>query len=266
MNKTVQGILIALAAAIVLMTAFATVLLSRQALVPAQPVAQPAILPVTTDEEQTPANTIQVTAQGTVRVEPDIAYITLGVQSQAKTAESAQAANMEKMTALYQALEKLGIEKKDYYTSQYNVSPVYSYTNNTPRVTGYTTVNTVEVTVRDLDQIGTLLDDAAKAGMNQAYSLQFDLENPDAAGLDALKVALTNADAKAKLMAQTSGVQIVRVLSVKDSAISTNSPYDNYRYAAPMAEAAAMDKASSVPVSSGTLEVTVQASITYEIK
>jgi hypothetical protein len=201
-----------------------------------------------------------------VRVEPDIAYITLGVQSQAKTAESAQAANMEKMTALYQSLEKMGIDKKDYYTSQYNVSPVYSYTDNTPRVTGYTTVNTIEVTVRDLDQIGALLDDAAKAGMNQAYSLQFDLENPDAAGLDALKVAMTNADAKAKLMAETTGVQIERVLSVKDSAISTSSPYDNYRYAAPMAEAAAMGTASSVPVSSGTLEVTVQASITYEIK
>ena len=160
---------------------------------------------------------------------------------------------MEKMTALYQSLEKLGIEQKDYYTSQYNVSPVYSYADNTPRVTGYTTVNTIEVTMRDLDQIGALLDDAAKAGMNQAYSLQFDLENPDAAGLDALKVALTNADAKAKLMAETTGVQIARVLSVKDSAVSTNSPNDNYRYAAPMAEAAAMDTAS-VPVSSVRLK------------
>lgn len=265
MSKTVQGILIALAVVFVLMTGFATVLLSRQALAPAQPVAQPVTLPATANEDQTPANTIQVTAQGTVRVEPDIAYITLGVQSEAKTAESAQAANLEKMTGLYQALEKMGIEKKDYYTSQYNVSPVYSYADNTPRVTGYTTVNTVEVTVRDLDKIGSLLDEAAKAGMNQAYSLQFDLENPDAAGLDAMKAALANADAKAKLMAQTTGAQIVRVLSVRDSGVSTSAPNNNYRYAAPMAEAAAMDTAS-VPVSSGTLEVTVQASITYEIK
>lgn len=265
MSKTVQGILIALAVVFVLTTGFSTVLLSRQAFAPAQPVAQPVTLPATTNEDQTPANTIQVTAQGTVRVEPDIACITLGVQSEAKTAESAQAANLEKMTGLYQALEKMGIEKKDYYTSQYNVSPVYSYADNTPRVTGYTTVNTVEVTVRDLDKIGALLDEAAKAGMNQAYSLQFDLENPDAAGLEAMKAALTNADAKAKLMAQTTGAQIVRVISVRDSGVNTSSPNNNYRYAAPMAEAAAMDKAS-VPVSSGTLEVTVQASITYEIK
>lgn len=265
MNKTVQGILIALAAAFVLMIGFATVLLGKQVLSPAQQSSQPVISSAAADDKAS-ANIIQVTAQGTVRVEPDIAYITLGVQSQAKTAESAQTANMEKMTALYQALEKLGFEKKDYYTSQYNVSPVYSYTDNTPRITGYTTVNTVEVTVRDLDQIGALLDEASKAGMNQAYSLQFDLENPDAAGLDALKVAMDNADAKAKLMAQTSGVQIVRVLSVQDNATSTNSPYNNYRYEAPMAEAATMDTASSVPVSSGTLEVTVQVSIAYEIK
>ncbi len=264
MNKGIQGVLIALAAAFVLMMGFATVLLGKQALTQVPSAAQPVTLPVNGEETEAPINTIQVTAQGTVRVEPDIAYITLGVQSQAKTAESAQAANMEKMTALYQVLEQMGISEKDYYTSQYSVNPNYSYSESAPKITGYTTTNMIEVTLRDLDKLGALLDAAAKAGMNQAYSLRFDLENPDAAGLEALKTALGNADVKAKLMAETTGVQIVRVLSVKDTVVSTATPYSDYRYAA--AEAAAYDKAASVPVSSGTMEVTVQASITYEIK
>ncbi len=263
MNKGLQSVLVVLAAAFVLMMGIAVALLGKQAFA-AQPAAQPVLAPVSGDEEETPINTIQVTAQGTVRVEPDIAYITLGVQSQAKTAEDSQAANMEKMTALYEALKQLGIEEKDYYTSQYNVNPDYTYTDNTQRVTGYTTTNMIEVTMRDLDKIGTLLDAAAKAGMNQAYSLQFGLENPDAAGLDALETALHNADAKAKLMAETTGVQIVRILSVKDSVVSTATPYNNYRYAAP--EAAYDTAAASVPVSSGTMEVTMQASVVYEIK
>ena len=262
MNKGLQSVLVVLAAAFVLMMGIAVALLGKQAFA-TQPAAQPVLAPVSGDEEETPINTIQVTAQGTVRVEPDIAYITLGVQSQSKTAEASQAANMEKMTALYQALEQLGIAERDYYTSQYNVNPDYTYTDNTQRVTGYTTTNMIEVTMRDLDQIGTLLDAAAKAGMNQAYSLKFGLENPDAAGLEALKTALSNADAKAKLMAETTGVQIVRMLSIKDSVVSTATPYNNYRYAA--AEAA-YDTAASVPVSSGTMEVTMQASIVYEIK
>ncbi len=264
MNKSLQGVLIVLAAAFVLMMGFTTVLLSKQAFAPAQPAtAQPVLAPGGGDEEETPINTIQVTAQGTVRVEPDIAYITLGVQSQAKTAEDSQAANTEKMTALYQALEQLGIAEKDYYTSQYNVNPNYTYTDNTQRITGYTTTNMIEVTMRDLSQIGTLLDAAAKAGMNQAYSLQFGLENPDAAGLDALQTALSNADTKAKLMAETTGVQIVRILSVKDSVVSTTTPNYRYEYAKPEA---AYDAAASVPVSSGTMEVTMQASIVYKIK
>lgn len=264
MNKSLQGVLIVLAAAFVLMMGFTTVLLSKQAFAPVQPAAaQPVLAPGGGDEEETPINTIQVTAQGTVRVEPDIAYITLGVQSQAKTAEDSQAANTEKMTALYQALEQLGIAEKDYYTSQYNVNPNYTYTDNTQHITGYTTTNMIEVTMRDLSQIGTLLDAAAKAGMNQAYSLQFGLENPDAAGLDALQTALSNADTKAKLMAETTGVQIVRILSVKDSVVSTTTPNYRYEYAKPEA---AYDAAASVPVSSGTMEVTMQASIVYEIK
>ncbi|HWR22370.1 MAG TPA: SIMPL domain-containing protein [Feifaniaceae bacterium] len=261
MNKGLQGVLIALAAAFVLMMGIAVALLGKQAF--AQPAAQPAA-PVGGGEEETPVNTIQVTAQGTVRVEPDIAYITLGVQSQARTAEASQAANMEKMTALYESLKQLGIAEKDYYTSQYSVNPDYTYSGNTQRITGYTTTNMIEVTMRDLNEIGTLLDAAAKAGMNQAYSLQFGLENPDAAGLEALETALKNADAKAKLMAETTGVQIVRILGVKDTVVSTSSPYGNYRYAAP--EAAAYDAAAAVPVSSGTMEVTMQAGVTYEIK
>lgn len=263
MNKGLQSVLVVLAAAFVLMMGIAVALLGKQAFAQAQPTAQQVMAPISGNDEETPINTIQVTAQGTVRVEPDIAYITLGVQSQAKTAEASQAANLEKMTALYEALKQLGIEEKDYYTSQYSVNPDYTYSGNTQRITGYTTTNMIEVTMRDLTEIGTLLDVAAKAGMNQAYSLQFGLENPDAAGLEALKTALSNADVKAKLMAETTGVQIVRILSVKDSVVSTVNPYNNYRYAA--AEAA-YDAAAAVPVSSGTMEVTMQASVVYEIK
>lgn len=259
MSKGAQTALIALAAAFLLLIGFAAVLLGKEVLTP----SQPASIIGTGTEEEAAVNTIQVTANGTVRVEPDIAYITLGVQSQAKTAEDAQESNMEKMTALYQVLAQMGIAEKDYYTSQYNVSPNYTYSGSTQKITGYTTTNMIEVTLRDLDQIGALLDAAAKAGMNQAYSLQFGLENPDTAGLDALETALTNADAKAKLMATVTGVEIVRVLSIRDSAVNTVIPYDDaYR----SYKAAAEADMASVPISSGTIEVTVQASVVYEIK
>lgn len=259
MSKGAQTALIALAAAFLLLIAFAVIVLSKEALTP----SQPASIIGTGGQEEAAANTIQVTAKGTVRVEPDIAYITLGVQSQAKNAEDAQQANMEKMAALYQALGQMGVPERDYHTAQYSVSPNYTYSGSTPRITGYTTTNMIEVTMRELDQIGALLDAAAKAGMNQAYSLQFSLENPDTAGLDALETALTNAQAKAQLMATVAGVQIVRVLSIGDSAVSAVTPYDD-GYRSYKAEAAA--DMALVPISSGTMEVTVQASVVYEIK
>lgn len=66
---------------------------------------------------------ITVSGQGTVKVKPDVAYVTLGVQTDSKDAKEAQAQNTKLMNDVIEAVKALGIAEKDIQTSGYYMYP-----------------------------------------------------------------------------------------------------------------------------------------------
>lgn len=207
------------------------------------------------------ATTLNLSAQGETKVTPDMATITLGVQTDGPTAAGALSANAAQMTKVVAALKKAGIADRDIQTSNLNVNPQYVYKENQPpKLTGYQASNQVTIQVRDLAKLGQTVDATVNAGATNVGGISFGLQDPkaaeDAARLDAVKAL----QAKADLYARATGYKIVRLVSLGEGGGYTPAPPPM-----PMYAMARMDKAESSPVSAGELKVQVSVSATYEL-
>jgi uncharacterized protein YggE len=206
------------------------------------------------------ATTLNLSASGETQAAPDMATITLGVQTDAATAAGALSANAAQMTKVVAALKKAGIAERDIQTSNLSVNPQYVYEQNQPpKLNGYQASNQVTIQVRDLARLGQTVDATVNAGATNVGGISFGLQNPkaaeDAARLDAVKAL----QAKADLYARATGYHIVRLVTLGEGGGYTPAP------PVPMFAMAKRMEADSSPVSAGELKVRVDVSATYEL-
>lgn len=218
-----------------------------------------------TPEQPAPAEsnrTLSVSGSGMAYLTPDIAYVNIGVRSEGATAAETMAENNELSAAVVAAIKRLGVAEKDIQTRNFSIYPQPQYDPNgqpTGKIT-YVVENTVFVTVRDLTKIGSLLDEAVKAGANSISGISFDVADKSAALSQARQAAVQNAQAKAQELAQAAGVTL--------GSVQTISEYTSYP--APVFEgrggAMYAADAASVPVSPGQMTITVEVNIVYQIQ
>jgi uncharacterized protein YggE len=224
------------------------------------------IPPVMAAEENNQATTLEINAQQEVKAEPDIATISAGVLTVAKTAEGAMKDNATKMNALFAALKKAGIEAKDQQTSGITVNPQYLYVENkAPQITGYQANNSLNVTLRDLKNIGPVLDALIAQGANQINGPSFTLDNPDALLDKARKDAVDKAHKRAEIYASATGMKIKRIRSISEST-SVGMPPPYPMMARKMMAMAVAAPAEATPVASGQVNLSVNVNITYELE
>lgn len=208
------------------------------------------------------ATTLNLSAMGEVDVAPDMATITLGVQTEAATAQEAMRANAQKMSQVMAALNRAGIEGRDIQTSNLNLNAQYDYPQNeSPRLRGYQASNQVTVKVRDLQRLGAAVDATVNAGANQIHSINFGLNDSTAAENAARQAAVRNLQSKAQLYAQATGHRVGRLVTLSEGT-SYSQPPPPMPYAM-MARAEAKDV--STPVSGGEMTVRVDITGLYEL-
>lgn len=151
---------------------------------------------------------IVVNATGEVRVAPDRATISIGVQSRATTAAAAASANATKQKAIIDAIKARGVPAEQITTSGFNVIPETRYDREgqaAPRTTSYLVINQVTVELKRVDLAGPMIDAALGAGANQINSLSFGVQNADSARRAALTIAVGKARADAEAIARAAG-------------------------------------------------------------
>jgi len=207
-----------------------------------------------------PMPTISVTGEGHVDLAPDMATLSLGVVTEAATANEALDRNSAQLAAVIARLGKMGIADRDVQTSGLSLGPRYDYngSNGAPRLVGYTATNMVSVRVRALDSLGGVLDSVVADGANTLNGLGFGLQDPGPATDEARRRAVADARHRAELYAQAAGVTLGAVLSISEQG-------DGYR-PMPMVQAeASFAKGADVPVSSGELNLSSTIAVVYEI-
>lgn len=208
--------------------------------------------------------TIVVSAEGKAYAKPDVAIINLGVKTEAVKSEDAVNKNNEKMNAIIKAVKGLGVDEKDIQTTEYNLSPVYNYTEASGRVlTGYSLDQQITVKVRSFDKISSVLDAGTANGANNVGNLQVTVDNPDAVKAEARQNAIEKAKAKAAEMAKNSGLKIGKVVDVQESGDYYPSPV-MYNSAQDMMKATGSGVAPEIQA--GQKEVSITVSLTYQVK
>jgi len=215
--------------------------------------------PAPTPESMFQATTLNLSAHGETRVAPDMATISLGVMTQATTAQAAMQANATRMTQVTAALRKAGIAEKDIQTSGLNLNPQYRYEDNKPPIlVGYQASNQVTIAVHDLARLGAAVDATVAAGVNQINGISFGLDDPTAAENAAREAAVRNLQAKAELYARATGHRIQRLVTLSEGGSYSPSP--------PMpVMAMARMKDESTPVSPGELRVRIDVTGLYQL-
>ncbi|WP_196594176.1 SIMPL domain-containing protein [Pectinatus sottacetonis] len=205
------------------------------------------------------ARTVTVEGQSSFYVTPDQASVEIGVETTGKTAKEASSQNAAIMTKIQNALYSMGFQQKNIKTSSYNFYPVYSK-NDGQNIIGYKVTNNVIITTDNIDQVGNIIDAAIKNGANNINSVTFGLKDAQKYKNSAMKSAVLDAKAKAKIIAGELGKNIINVVSASES----NTYIENYR-ASNIALKAMKTDMVNTPINSHDLQVSARINITFEI-
>jgi uncharacterized protein YggE len=217
----------------------------------------PSIAQDASPEPGTMERTVTVSGTATIRSDPDEASVTLGVRTQALTAEAAMRDNANRMNDVIQAIRREGVAADDIATAWINLYPQYDDAGVT--IVGYVAENQVYATVRNMDAIGTVIDAAIEAGANLSSGITFGLSDENAGVEEALADAVEDARSKAEALADSTGAQLGAVITVVEA--GGTSPEPLYRDYA-VAEAAA---GGAPPIETPTIETQVSVSVTWEL-
>ena len=212
---------------------------------------------------QAQPRTINVTGNAQVILAPDIAYISIGVHSEAKTAKEAVASNNSQTQAVTDAIKGQGVDAKDIQTTNFSVYQQEKFAPTGEDLGSFfMTDNTVYVTMHDITKIGDILDASISAGANSIYGITFDVQNKETALASGRDQAMADANAQANELAKAAGATLGAVQSIS---YYSSAPIPVY-YDTKAAPAGVGGGGSSVPISSGQLMLTVSVSVTYAIK
>ena len=212
-------------------------------------------------QESEPPATISVGGTGQVSVAPDMATLTIGVETRAESAAAAVAENNSAAQRILETLKENGLAAEDIQTANFSVSPVYDEATyqrrEGPRIVGYEARNQVMAEVNALDTLGALLDATVASGANRIDGLSFGLRDDSQVADEARAEAVTDARRKAGILAEAAGVTLGQILSIHEGG-GGPIPLQDRRFA--MAA-----EAASVPIERGETTVTAHVQVVWEI-
>ncbi len=205
---------------------------------------------------------LSVSATAKAESVQDLAIVTIGVVSEGLTAQVVKDQNSNKMKQVIAFIKLGGIDDKDIKTSQFNISPKYSYNNQQQTVVGYHANQTITVKVRNVDkssqQLETLVDGAIEHGANQINGIDFSFEDSDTLVKSARKLAIDKAKANAQQISQDAGLKLGRIVNVLTTTSSNPAPMFSHNIA--------LAKSSSPQIELGSQEVFETVTVVFEVR
>ena len=183
--------------------------------------------------------TVSVTGQSEVAAEPDMARVTLGVDSRKPTMAEARAAVTATVDRVLALCRELKIDPKYVNATRLQVQPEYRWNEKDSKrvLLGYAVTRQVDIELRDLEKLGTLLEKAVDAGVNQVGDPVLDSTRRKEIERQAMTKAVEDARLNAETLATAAGVKLGTVRTLNGNASQPGVPM--YRAKAMMAADAA---------------------------
>jgi len=196
---------------------------------------------------------------------PDIATISLGVDTERPTAAAAARDNARAAQAIIGEIKAQGIETKDTKTLSVTLAPDYDEVTDANGRTkrtlrGYIAHNSLSVRVREIEKAGTLAGQLMDKGANSFDGIEFDYsqkeEKYDTLRGDAVRDALR----KANSCVNGLGIRLGRILE-----IATQLPEPVAAGFGGMLPRGAPRAAAAIPVEPGVETLRTEVQVTWEL-
>lgn len=206
---------------------------------------------------------VTVQGRGKAVAPPDQARIVLAVTEENARLEAAAEAARRKTEAVLKAVRAQGVAEKDVQTEQYRVEPKLRWQGGRSVREGFVASNRLRVLVRDLKKAGAVLSAALDAGANGAEGPWFEFGSPQALERKALEAALSDAKAKAALLAQGAGASLGPALEIQEGVQHPGPRPMLMKMAAMEADAAS---GAPQPIAAGEDAVEALVTASFELK
>ncbi len=211
-------------------------------------------------------NIVSFSGEGEVYAKPDMGLVSLSVTNEAKDVSSATKENTEKTNNIILFLKNNGVEEKDIKTTNFSINPRYDYLESGKRVlAGYQITQSVQVKIRDIDSVGTILEGAVTAGANQVGNISFVVDDSEEYEKEARALAIADAKKKASEMSEQLGVQLVEIVSFNEGNSYPQYDYDAYSEKRTLGMGA-MEESYTPDIQTGENAIRSTITINYSIK
>ena len=206
---------------------------------------------------------ISVSASGEVTLSPDIASFTVEVNEIEKTTSLALNAANKKMAEVLKILYSYNIADKDIATNSLNLNPQYNWEDGKRILIGQAASQSINVKLRDLDNLGKIIDEISNVSNINLYSIRFDKEDKTQSYEEARIKAVKNAMAKANTLASAANMELGDPISISEGSTPAYTTYNRVNTAKMMvAESATYD--TQMPT--GELSITTTVNIIFDLK
>lgn len=200
--------------------------------------------------------TITVIGNGQIAAQPNFAEVQIEVSTEADEVTEAQRENAVKMNQVIQSLLALNISREDIQTAFYNVFPRYDFIEGRQVFRGYEVTNSLTVKIRNINEVGLVIDTVLRNGANRISQLEFKLDNEETYQNQALQLALQNANSKAQAIAVSLQLPYMpQPIEIEE--VSTGGPI-LYR------TVAMTEQALSTPIEPGTITIDAAVRVKYQ--
>ena len=203
---------------------------------------------------------ITVSGEGKAFAKPDIALVSLGLNTQGLKSQDVVDRNNKVMNQVIQSIKNLGVDEKDIQTTLYNLNPIYDYREKGRVFRGYSLDQQVRVKIRNFDKISSILDKATSLGANTAGDLQFTVDDMEKVRAEARMKAILEAKQKAITLANQAGLRIERLVNISEGYGPGPIPYGGGF------SGVALEKFVAPQIEPGQTELTILVTLTYRIR
>lgn len=155
---------------------------------------------------------LSVSATGEAEAVPDLATIMIGVETYGANAQAANEANSRKAAGIAKALEQFGVQERDLQTANLSLTRI----EYGAKKGQFQASNTLTVRLRDVPKAGEAVAAATVAGANVLSGPSLQIDDPEKANRGAYTAAYKAARTRAEAYAAAAGMEIARVLTIRD--------------------------------------------------
>ena len=150
-------------------------------------------------------NSVFVGADGKFEANPDTALMQFNISAQEATSRAAYDRASKAAEQVRQILRSNGIEPKAAEIGYFSLQPVYDYKTPKRKMVGYQVNANVSLKLKDFSKVAPIVQQLADTDVTENQSLNYTLEDMDAAKTKAVEDAYRRARESAAVLAHSAG-------------------------------------------------------------